>query len=191
MSEQEDPGYASVSGKLTKKTWARLIGFGLLTIVIGVTSFSSFGSTRVTSGNFLGGVVSGTLHKNPIKDPIAVEAMVINNPFVRYEEYRRSSTVTKCSYEFSYRILGEDYTGFAKDTVDTNRGDFKFYGCTPTGSSYPIFVSKGDPTKVWIKPSTTYDDRFMGLVLLVVLGIITNWILVKLFQVFGLRRKKE
>lgn len=191
MSEQEDRDYVSVSGKLTKKAWVRLIGFGLLTIIIVVTSFNSFGSVLVTSGNFFGGLVSSTLHENPIKDPIVVGAEVTNNPFVRYDDYRKSGSITKCSYEFNYQYLGKVYTGFAKDAVDTNRGDYKFFGCTPTGSSFPVFVSKADPTKVWVKPSITYDDRFMGLVLLVTLGSLFNWILVKVFQTFGLRRKEE
>ena len=191
MSEQGDPEYVDVSGKFTKKAWIRLIGFGALTIIIGVASFSSIVSVLGTSGNFLGGAVSRTLHKNPIKDPIVVGAAVTNNPFIRYDEHRRSGTITQCSYEFSYSYLGKDYTGFAKDAVDTNRDDYKFYGCTPTGSSFSIYVSKNNPTKVWIKPSITYNDKFMGLVLLVVLGSIPNWILVKLYQIFGLRRKEE
>ena len=191
MSEHEDPDYVSVSGKLTKKAWVRLVGLGSLTIIIGVASINSFGSILATSGNFLGEVVSSTIHRNPIKDPVVVGAKVLNNPFVRYDYYRRSGSLTKCSYEFNYQYLGKEYTGFANDTVDTIKGDYKFYGCVPTGSNFPVYVSKADPSKVWIKPTVTYNDRFKGFVLLLTLSTVPNLVLVKLFRAFRLRRREE
>jgi hypothetical protein len=147
-----------------------------------VSAFFGFiftGGNSSNSDNFLGKKVSSLIHKNPIKDPVLVKAVVVNNPFIRYEGTTKSGYMSKCRYELKYSFLGANYTGEVLDSVNTDRGDSKFYGCKPTRGYITINISKVDPSKLWLEPSVSRDDQFIGIAIYVIIIGILNWLRVK------------
>ncbi len=84
------------------------------------------------------------------------------------------------SYEVSYSFSGKSYTALVDDSVNTDRGDTKHYGCKPTNNRLALSISKADPSKVWLRPSITRDDKFIGLVIFVIFIGLLNWLRIKI-----------
>lgn len=172
-----DPG--EMGSKLSGKDRLKMARAAFAIILGLILGFGFSGGIPGHPENSIGRVYSGLVHKSPIKDPVLVKASISNSPFIRYEGTTRSGYTSKCSYEVNYNFQGKSYTDVVKDTVDTDRGDSKFYGCTPTGESLMVSISKADPTEVWLSPSISRDDRFISLLILVSTLAAINWLWVK------------
>lgn len=168
-----DPG--ELGGKLSGRDRLKIARAAFAIILGLIIGFGFSGGIPGHPENSIGRIYSGMVHKSPIKDPVLVKATISNNPFVRYEGTTRSGYTSKCSYEVNYNFQGKSYTGEVKDTVDTDRGDSKFYGCTPTGESLMVSISKADPTQVWLSPSISREDRFISLLILLSTLAAINW----------------
>ena len=182
--EPDDEGSA-----LTQKDWLIIGRKAFILILVTILGFIFMGGLSGNSDNFLGKKFSSLVHKNPIKDPVLVKATVVNNPFIRYEGTTKSGYMSECRYELKYSFQGESFTGEVLDSVKTDRGDSKFYGCTPTSGNLTINISKGDPKKLWLEPSVSRDDKFVGLVLFVIFIGILNWLRLKIVYYFKKDKK--
>ena len=189
MNNPVSPDPDGSESELTQKDWLIICRKAFIFILITFLGFIFTGGFSSNSDNFLGKKISSLVHKNPIKDPILVKATVVNNPFIRYEGTTKSGYMSRCSYELKYSFLEKSYTGVVLDSVTTDRGDSKFYGCIPTGDSLTINISKSDPKKIWLEPSVNRNDKFIGLVIFVIFLGSLNWLRVKI--VSHLKKVKE
>lgn len=189
MSNPISPEPDDQGSELTQKDWLIIARKAFILILITFLGFLFTGGFSSNSDNFLGKKFSSLVHKNPIKDPVLVKATVVNNPFIRYNGTTKSGYRSECSYELKYSFLGKSYTGEVLDSVNTDRGDSKFYGCIPTEGSLTINISKGEPGKLWLEPSVSRDDKFIGLVIFVIFMGMLNWLRLKIVYYFKKDKK--
>lgn len=180
MNEPKNSEASEGEVELSRKDWFSILKVGFIVLLATLIAFVAGGSLSNSPDNFLAKKYKGLFYKNPIKDPVAVQASIVNNPFVRYTGSTKAGYTSKCSYEVSYSFSGKSYTALVEDSVNTDRGDTKYYGCKPTNNRLVISISKADPSKAWLEPSITRDDKFIGLLFFVIFIGLLNWLRIKI-----------
>ena len=110
----------------------------------------------------------GLLHPNQVENSIEVEAVITNNPFVKYDNFTGRGLFenrSTCSYEFTYSYNGYEGAGKYEDKVAVKLEDVVNYGCLPINSIIKIILDKDKPN-VYFFPGTPSSNDLWVVVLL-------------------------